>query len=340
MLILEPREHFFTTLIGLELQKQLLQRMWHSNRLPQTLLFSGTSSIGKRSLAFALSKFVNCETGNAETGQCTCRSCTLLSRGVHPDIFVVEPRGASKTIQVDQMREVQDISNSAPIEGRRKIIIIVDADRMNLSAANSALKILEEPPSYLLLILLATSRHQLLPTVRSRCTSIDLTPASVQEIESWLRKGLDVSETSAQLAAAFSTGVPGIALELTRRNYLGKRDLLLRELDFMLNNGFPALFAVADELSKRFSHSEMVELLLSWFRDVLVAQFTAESTELFINKDAADDILRLAEYHSPEALHRVYKELLDAHALTNRIINKRLLAIVVLLRLGKLLKTR
>lgn len=337
MIILEPREHYFTTLLGTELPKKLLQKMWHSGQLPQTLLFSGPALIGKRSLAYALSKIINCESGEAAERRCECRSCRLISRGGHPDLFLLAPKGATQTIQIDQLREIQDICNSAPIEGRRKIVIIVDAERLNPSAANSALKILEEPPSYLLIILLTTQPHQLLPTVKSRCTQINLISVREQEIESWLKKNLDISETAARLAAAFSAGIPGLALELARRNYLGRRDLLLRELDFLLNNGFPALFSVADELTKRFSPKEIIDLLLSWVRDILIAKFIPQS-QVLINKDAIGDIQRLTEQYSETSLFEAMRELISVNKLTQRIINKRLLTFVLFLHLGKLLK--
>lgn len=338
MTIIEPREHFFSTIVGHDLQKQLIRKMWELGQFPQTILFAGAPRIGKRSLAYALSKLIVCDENKAGTSMCGCRSCSLIARGIHPDIFTVEPRGATNTIQVDQLREIQDIANSAPIEARRKIIIFVDADRMNPSAANSALKLLEEPPSYTLLILLATRPHQMLPTVKSRCMKIALNPATEGEIDQWLREKLDVSDVTARLAATFSAGIPGLALEIARCNYLGRRDLLLREIDFMLNNGFPALFSVADELSKRFEQREIIEMLLSWIRDILVAKYENDPSHLIINKDALDDILRLREQYAEYNLYRVLNELFTISPLTQRIVNKRLLLFVMLLRLGKLLK--
>ncbi len=338
MVILEPKEHYFSTLVGLELQKQLLKKMWHSNMLPQTLLFEGPPLIGKRSLAYALCKFVNCETGRAENQRCACRTCDLISRGLHPDVFLVEPQGASRTIQIDQLRDIQDKSYTHPIEAKKKVVIFVDADRMNLSAANSALKLLEEPPSFLLLILLSSQPHQIIPTVRSRCTRIPLNPVHEEAIEKWLQEKLDTSESMAQLAASFAAGIPGLALELVRRNYLGRRDMLIREFDILLDKGFPALFSVADELTKRFEPSEIVELFLSWFRDILVAQFCSQSSECLINKDAENDIYSLGEHYTISAVFDSLHQLIESRAYTQRIVNKRLLAMVLFLRLGKLLK--
>ncbi|MCX7766459.1 MAG: DNA polymerase III subunit delta', partial [Candidatus Sumerlaeia bacterium] len=324
---------------GMDLPKRLLGKMWELRQLPHTLLFSGPALSGKRSLAYALSKIVNCESGLAETTVCECRSCRLITRGMHPDLFVVEPRGATQTIQIEQLREIQDICNSPPIEGKYKIIIIVDADRLNPSAGNSALKLLEEPPSYVLLLLLTTQPHRLMPTIKSRCTSITIQPVAETEMEIWLKEQLDVSETTARLAAAFSGGAPGVALELARRNYLGRRDLLLRELDFMLNNGFPALFSVVDELAKRFNQKEIVDFILCWLRDMLVVKLVQQPASLIINKDAQVDIERLAEYYKVNSLFSAMKELIKANALTQRVLNKRLFVFVLFLRLGKLLKT-
>ena len=336
--ILEPREHFFSTIIGMDLQKELLRKMWSSGHLPHTLLFSGAQRIGKHSLAFALGKYVNCERGRASHEVCDCRSCALISRGLHPDLFLVEPQGATRTIQIDQLRQIQDIANVAPIEARKKVIIFTDADTMNPSSANSALKLLEEPPSYLLLLLLSTRPHQLLPTVKSRCAHMKLTPIAEDSIERWLAQHFDASESTARLAAAFSGGIPGLALELVRKNYLGRRDMLIREIDTMLANKFPALFGVVEELSKRFDPKEVSELLAGWYRDILISKFLTRFRECLVNKDACDDIERMSEIYSHEALFSCMKELMDTHAMSERVINKRLVFFVLLLRLGKLLQ--
>jgi hypothetical protein len=120
--------------------------------------------------ATALAAAILCE-GDVAAGQpCrTCRHCDKVFRHIHPDIMVIDRLPDKREILVDQIRSVREDAVSLPNDADKKVYIFHPADTMNTAAQNAVLKLLEEPPSFVSLILTADTPAALLPTVRSRC---------------------------------------------------------------------------------------------------------------------------------------------------------------------------
>ncbi len=148
--------------------------------LPPSLIFAGPAGIGKRAAALALAQTVNCTSltrgasppGPRDSDACgVCASCTRIARLVHADVLVIEP-GDSGSIKVDQIRDAVDRTGYRPFEGRRRVVIVDDADAMMGEAQNALLKTLEEPPPASMFVLVTARPDMLLPTVRSRCQQL------------------------------------------------------------------------------------------------------------------------------------------------------------------------
>ena len=107
----------------------------------------------------------------------TCRDCQKAQRGVHPDIVTVERADKARELTVDVMRSVRAQAGVVPNEAARSVTIIREADSMNLQAQNAMLKVFEEPPAHAVFVLLAENPERFLPTVRSRCETVSLSPA-------------------------------------------------------------------------------------------------------------------------------------------------------------------
>jgi DNA polymerase III subunit delta' len=221
--------------------------------LPPSLIFAGPQGVGKRASALALAQFVNCPTRvqskdlaasgllnkdlaapdllnkdlaapdllikdlaapdlliNDACG--TCASCTRIARLVHADVFLVEP-GDTGVIKVDQVREVVERTAYRPFEGRRRVVIVDEADAMLSEAQNALLKTLEEPPSASMFVLVTSRPDELLPTVRSRCQRLRFGRLSAGDIAAVLMKAHDFSSADAHAAASAADGSIGLALE-------------------------------------------------------------------------------------------------------------------------------
>lgn len=165
----------FGELLGNESLKQRLTAAIDSGKLSHCYLISGPAGSGKHTLARLLAAAMEC-TGPAAPCM-ACTACRKVLSGNHPDVITVdEPE--KKQVPVDLIRQARADAFIRPNEGVRKIFLIPRAQDMNPPAQNALLKILEEPPSYGVFLLLAETPEKLLPTIRSRCAELRLSPLS------------------------------------------------------------------------------------------------------------------------------------------------------------------
>lgn len=207
----------FGRIVGHRRLLSLLTRAIARGTLPPSLLLAGPRGIGKRMTATAIATTLNClhprPAGAFETDACgECHSCRRIARGVHPDVVVLEPE-ESGNIKIDQVRDVIDRANYRPFEGRRRAVIVDDADALVPQAQNALLKTLEEPPSASVFLLVSSVPDALLPTVRSRCRPLRLGELNSSEVAETLVRDHQYSEADARAAAAEAGGSVGRALE-------------------------------------------------------------------------------------------------------------------------------
>ena len=223
----------FRDVIGHRRIVALLARSLAHDSLPPSLFFAGPAGVGKRLTAVAVAQALNClkPQSTAELGvdACgTCASCARIARGVHPDVLLVEP-GDNGSIRIDQVRDLVDRAAYRPFEGRRRAVIIDEADALMPSAQNALLKTLEEPPSASIFMLVTARPDALLATVRSRCPRLPFRPLSAQDIAAALvRRGQ--TEADAHAVAATAGGSLGQALEASAGELVEARTVAQRVL--------------------------------------------------------------------------------------------------------------
>ena len=181
-----------------------------------------------------------------------CPACRRIQRGVHPDVIVIEP-GDMGSIKIEQVRDVIDRAEYRPFEGRRRVVIIDEADALVDAAQNALLKTLEEPPSASIFVLVSSIPDSLLPTVRSRCSRLrfaGLSPAEVTEI---LRRDHGYGEQDARAAAIDAEGSVGRALQAEAADLVDAREGAQRLLDYTARAGDPSrrLDAARDVTAKK-----------------------------------------------------------------------------------------
>ena len=204
---------------------ELLARAIARGTLPPSLIFAGPAGVGKRMTATALAQALNCErrvdypdasvldAGPVGKEACgVCASCKRIARGVHADILVIEP-GDSGSIKVDQVREAIDRAAYRPFEGKRRLVVVDEADAMIPEAQNALLKTLEEPPPSSVFVLITSRPDVLLPTVRSRCQRLRFGPVAPADVAAVLMRDHAIDAAAAHAAAAASDGSIGRALE-------------------------------------------------------------------------------------------------------------------------------
>lgn len=187
-------------------------------RLPHALLLHGLPGLGKNQFALQLAQVLLCQAPQINSACGQCHSCQLFAVGTHPDLTIVSPLEDAKTISVDQIRALNSFLFLRPHTAARKLVIIEPAEVMNINAANSLLKLLEEPPLDSIL-LLVTSRPARLPaTIRSRCSRLYMKPPSQGDAMTWLKTNAMVSEETASLLR-FAGGAPLLAKTLAEQGF-------------------------------------------------------------------------------------------------------------------------
>lgn len=220
---------------------QVLDEMASSGRIPQTLLLAGPEGIGKATLARRFASQILPNPASIEADDLSLpanreliadreklaadkRADEPLLFQSHPDFVTFCPDGPLRQISIQQARLLKERAQFAPLKGRHRIFLIDQIDRANEQAANSLLKILEEPPPYLILIATAQNAYDLLPTIRSRSLPIYLTPLSADEMQTFAAaKNLD----NPRRRIALASGSPGIASSIDLAAYEKRRGAML-----------------------------------------------------------------------------------------------------------------
>ncbi len=303
----------FDQLTGNERVKQLLRRMLGAGRVPGALLFSGEEGVGKKLFAIEIAKALNCRTRQGVEGCGKCPACARMSRfnfpqSENPDDWkqiiwtdhgdvgmVVAPK---RLLLVDQMRHIEIEANFRPFEGKARVFIVDDADKLNDQSANALLKTLEEPPPTSHLILITSRPAMLLPTIRSRCQAIRFSPLTTAEIEQHLLQNKLATPAEAGLRARVGNGSIGRALAGNLEGFKERRDAMLQVLTALaITEDYSRLLRLAEEMNEAKHKDEYefgLELLETLIRDALMVSFGVSSGQL-INEDVLPQLQRISE---------------------------------------------
>ena len=279
-----------------------LQRSLRNRRQRHAYLISGAPALGKRTLALAFARALNCEAACRDARPCsTCRACRAISRERDPDLILARADEGA-TLKIDAIRDVTRLLALKPYAARYRIAIFEDFDLVAPLAQDALLLTLEEPADHAVIILLARAAERVLPTIRSRAQAIPLRPATPRTIASALAER-GCPEERAELIARLSGGRTGWALSAIQDEQpLQARRETLDALRDILAGGRLIRLKASDKLSRRVGRDkaalrDTLEIWLTYWRDVLLQALGCPVKPS--NSDRAEEIRALAQRIEP-----------------------------------------
>ncbi len=297
------------------------------DRMPHALLLTGQPGVGKAALADYLVRQLLCADLSAEGAPCgRCPGCTQYAAGTHPDFFRVEPAEDSSVIKVDQVRELAEKLSLSSHHGGFKVALLMPADAMNINAANSLLKTLEEPSDNTVLLLVSARPAQLPATIRSRCQLLRVEIPARDVALRWLTG--QVPDEQKEMYLQLAHGAPLEALRQARADLISLRRESFEALLGILDGTRSAL-AIAQDWSKD-EELQGIRWLREWLMDLLRIRLTGQ-TDSVRSADLAEVLAGLARRLDSRVMFRQLDSINSLLRLTAGSLNRQLLTEDVLL---------
>ncbi len=263
-------------------------------------IFSGAEGIGKKMAAKIIAQKLN----NSE-------------KLIHPDLHIIENEQAQ--IKIDDIRSVIREANFRPYEGQVKIFIIDNAHKLNPEAANSLLKILEEPPKDVLIILITDKPQNIIKTVLSRCKVIKFSPLTRSNLETILINNYFLDKVTAHFLGFYAEGRLGLALRLKDSLAPDEKNLIFDSLMLSIKPLDRNLMSQSKE-QLRFS----LNIFASWLRDIYLLKAGLADKEI-IHLDRQNDLMSLSHKFSFKQLDDIMATLSESLLYLEKNINSKLI---------------
>jgi DNA polymerase-3 subunit delta' len=224
-----------------------------------------------------------------------------MESGNQPDVIWVTREKAS--LGVDEIREqLCNTMDIKPFSSPYKIYLVPEAEKMTEAAQNALLKTIEEPPEYGIVILMTSNISALLPTIQSRCLTMEFRPLSTAVVESYVKEHCQVPDYQARASAAFAQGNLGKAMRYAKsEDFIERKDHIISLLRHVEQMDLSEMLAVIKDLGTRKDEvRDYIDLMVLWYRDVLLFKATKDINQLLFQE---------ASYISREASHRSYEKI-------------------------------
>ena len=299
----------FQDIIGQEQIKEHLQNAISAGKVSHAYIINGEKSSGKEFIARVFAMTLQCEEGGTEPcGK--CRSCRQALSDNHPDIIRVTHEKPN-TISVDDIRaQVNGDVMIKPYSSRYKVYIVNEAEKMTVQAQNAILKTREEPPEYVVILLLVTNVNVLLPTILSRCVVLNMKPVPDEQMKRFLMQQMEVPDYKAEVCTAFARGNVGKAKALAVSEDFDKvkaeaLSLLKYIRDMELNEIIAAIKKITEY---KLEINDYLDICAIWYRDVLLFKATSDVNQL-VFREEIQAIRKTAQRSSYEGIELVIQAL-------------------------------
>lgn len=311
----------FKDIIGHEQIIEHLQNAITMDKVSHAYIINGPDKSGKMMLAEAFAATLQCEHQGAEPCM-ECHSCKQAAGRNQPDIIYVRHEKPN-TISVDDIRtQLNNDIVIKPYSSRYKIYIVDEAEKMNAQAQNALLKTIEEPPAYAVIVLLTTNADMFLPTILSRCVTLNIKVVPDEKIKAFLMGNYQIPDYQADICVAFAQGNVGKAVQLASSEDFNEikgaaLQLIKRLHDIDLYEMTEAVKQISEY---KLQINDYFDIMMIWYRDVLFFKATKDVNGL-IFKDEVYDIKRQAEQSSYNGIETILEALQKAQMRMNANVN-------------------
>ena len=292
----------FSEIVGHEQIKEHMQAAIRDKKPFHAYLFQGEEGVGKEALARTFAAGLQCQSESTDKPCKECVSCRQMESGNQPDVIWVTREKAS--LGVDEIREqLCNTMDIKPFSSPYKIYLVPEAEKMTEAAQNALLKTIEEPPEYGIVILMTSNISALLPTIQSRCLTMEFRPLSTAVVESYVKEHCQVPDYQARASAAFAQGNLGKAMRYAKsEDFIERKDHIISLLRHVEQMDLSEMLAVIKDLGTRKDEvRDYIDLMVLWYRDVLLFKATKDINQLLFQDEAS--------YISREASHRSYEKI-------------------------------
>lgn len=301
----------------------------HHGRNSHAYIFEGDAGLGLKQAAQLFAAALTCT--STPTAPCgLCSACIQTKAQTNPDVVYVNS-GEKKSISVDTMRGVSEDAYIRPFYKKHKVYIIEEGDLLTEQAQNAFLKVLEEPPGYVVFILLVTNATLLLQTILSRATLIHFSPVPEQVLKQYILDHYPEAEQRLPFLLKYANGNPGTAdAVLMDENFESLREASLGKLTALLSPHRISSYEISDfmEQNKDFADT-VLDFWISYLRDILMIQCDMPQNQMNIDKNLQPFVARF----DPHVVVLAVEELFRAKQMLRRYVNLKALSLGFSLRI-------
>lgn len=321
----------FQDILGHEQIIEHLQNAIKTDKVSHAYILDGPDMSGKKMIADAFAMTLECEKKGTEPCM-ECHSCKQALGKNQPDIIYLQHEKPN-TISVDDIRsQINNDIGVKPYSSPYKVYIVDEAEKMNVQAQNALLKTIEEPPAYAVILLLTNNAEIFLPTILSRCVRLSLKAVPDEKIKAYLMENYEVPDYKADVCVAFAQGNVGKAIELAESedfNEIKNSALqLIKRLDDI--ELYEMTEAVKQISNYKLKINDYFDLIMIWYRDVLLYKATADVNKL-IFKEEVYEIKKEASRSSYGGIENILEALEKAKIRLNANVNFELVIELLLL---------
>ncbi len=285
------KEHFYNAVL--------------TGNISHAYILTGEAGMGRKTLAGAFALSLLCE--NSQADPCRqCHACKQVLSGNHPDLIRVTHEKPGSIGVDDVRRQINDTIQIRPYSSSHKIYIVDEAEKMTVQAQNALLKTIEEPPAYAVILLLTTNAEAFLPTILSRCVQLKLKPLPDAAVKEYLTGTMEVSQSQAEIYAAFARGNLGKAIHLaSSEDFKLMYDEILGLLKNLKKSDISQLLEYIRSMKDHnLNVRDCLDFMQMWYRDVLMYK-TTKDINLLIFKDEFSTINSMSMVSGYDGLERI-----------------------------------